>query len=194
MSSQDQAMTGVRAALATLDRATLFLGAGLQTGERAHDDAARATSIEGPLRAKVIGNGLRELDRFLSLLIDAVAHLIAPPGLDRARFSRQRNTANKLRTIRGAMALASPDHDRLLAIGRSRDCLFHCAGIVRRGDNRSARHMTAGWPTSGGGPLHALAIGERLTINALDLHGVCRFYDHVAADLLAVCERHLAAH
>lgn len=141
----------------------------------------------------MIGNGLRELDRFLSLLIDAVAALIAPPGLDRGRFSRQRNTANKLRTIRSAMALPSPDHDRLLAIGRSRDCLFHCAGIVRRGDSRAAKQMTAGWPAPDDVRLRSFAIGERLAIDALGLHSVCRFYDHVAADLLAACEMHLAA-
>jgi hypothetical protein len=187
MIQQDHALIGVRRAFVTLNRATFFLGAGLRTTERAQNDGARATGIEGPHRAKVIGNGLRELDRFLSLLLDEVAAVIAPPGLDRARFRRQRNTANKLRTIRSAMARPSPDHDRLLAIGRSRDCLFHCGGIVRRGDGGAAMYMTAGWPS----PL--FAIGERLTIDAQDLHSVCRFYRHVAADLLADSEVHLAA-
>lgn len=192
MSKPDHALIGVRTSLATLDRATRFLGAGLRTEGRADDDGNQATGVEGPHRAKVIGNGLRELDRFLSLLIDEVAALIAPPGLDRACFRRQRNTANKLRTIRSVMALPSPDHDRLLAIGRSRDCLFHCAGIVRRGDSPTARQMTAGWPASKGASSPVFAIGARLTINASDLHGVCRFYRHVGADLLAACEVHLA--
>jgi hypothetical protein len=193
MTKRDHPTIGIGAAFATLDRATCFLGTGLRSAERAYDDGAWRDGIEGRHRAKVIGNGLRELDRFLNLLIDEVAVVVAPPEIDRARLARQRNTANKLRAIRGAMALASPDHDRLLAIGRSRDCLFHCAGVVRRGDSRSAPRMTAGWPASRGRPLRSFAVGEPLAIDAAALHDVCRFYDRVAADLLAACERHLAA-
>ena len=77
------------------------------------------------------------------MLIDEVAALVAPSGLDRDAFARQRNTPNKLRTIRRAMALPSPDHERLRAIGRNRDGLFHCAEIVRRGDGATCATSTA---------------------------------------------------
>ncbi|MET0270175.1 MAG: hypothetical protein ABW173_07075, partial [Sphingomonas sp.] len=61
---------GCAAALAsaTLARATRFLGAGLSA-----DDPACPRPIGGAIRAKVIANALRELDRFLSILIDEVA-------------------------------------------------------------------------------------------------------------------------
>jgi len=179
------AATGPGSALATLSRGTSFFG----NGRVVADDGARAGGVETALRAKVIGNGLRELDRFLNLLIDEVADLVVGPGPDAARFRAQRNTANKLRRVRAAMALPSPDHDRLLAIARSRDCLFHCAGIVRRGDDRTAARLTVGWPEDG--PPRAYAVGERIVVGAADLNGVCRFYDRVAADLLAACDRHL---
>jgi hypothetical protein len=174
----------LRRAGATFSRATLFLGNGLSmTG------SPGAAPINGPLRNKVIGNSLRELDRFLNLLIDEIAAAILPRE-DSARFERQRNTANKYRALRAAMALPSPDHARLLAIGRSRDCLFHCGGIVRRGDRRGDRVMTAGWVRPDSARAVQIAIGERLAIDAADLAQLCGFYDALAGDLLAA----LAAH
>jgi hypothetical protein len=171
---------GLNAALATLNAGTLFLGAGL--GDT--PDPGERRAIEGRYRAKVIGNGLRELDRFLSIAIDEAATLIAP-DLD---LSRTRNTANKLRTFRIATGATSPEHDRLRAIGRSRDCLFHCGGIVQRGDRRGGALMTAGWPPSdadSASPGRVLAIGDRLSVAPIDLDRVCRFYDAIADALAA---------
>ena len=130
-----------------------------------------------PGPAKTIGNGLRELDRFLSLLIDEVAAAVAPAGLDQARFAGLRNTPNKLRTIRAAMALPSPDHERLSAIGRARECLFHCAPMPRRGGPAAAPAR--------------LALVDRLTPGEDALRDLCRFYDAVAADLLAAHAAHV---
>jgi hypothetical protein len=130
-----------------------------------------------------IGNSLRELDRFLSVLIDEVAAAIEPTGLDRAAFSQQRNTANKLRTIRTAMALPSPDDQRLRAIGRDRDCLFHCAEIRRYGDRRTRREA-AMLP-------RRIAHAERLIPDTAQLSDYCRLYDRIVADLLAACAEHL---
>lgn len=176
--------TGLQRACATFSRATLFLGNGLSmTG------SPGATAINGPLRNKVIGNSLRELDRFLSVLIDEIAGMVLPREAS-AGFARQRNTANKYRTLRLALVLPSPDHARLRAIGRSRDCLFHCGGIVRRGDRRGDRLMTAGWARPDSPGVVQIAIGERLPIAAADLVQLCRFYDALAGDLLEA----LAAH
>ena len=124
----------------------------------------------------MIGNGLRELDRFLSLLIDEVAAVIAPTGLDRAKFARQHNTANKLRTVRAAMALPSPDHQALLAIGRRRDGLFYCAEIVRRGDKPPV--------DPGSRQSRRIAHVGTFTPAAPELGGICRLYTRVAAELL----------
>jgi hypothetical protein len=110
-------------------------------------------------------------------LIDEVAAAIAPVGLDQARFGELRNTANKLRAIRAVMALSSPDHERMRAIGRSRDCLFHCAPIARGGDH-SADPRRRG-------------IAEQLTPGADELRDLCDFYDRIAADLLRACAVHL---
>lgn len=146
----------------------MFLGAGLRTG------SGGPLAIEGPGRAKVIGNGLRELDRFLNLLIDEVAALIAPAGIDRVLFAQQRNTANKLRAIRAAMALPNPDHDRLRAVGRSRNCLFHCAGIVGR--NQESFDFAT--------PI----VEGRLVMTPAQLKHICRFYERVAAELLVAVD------
>ena len=110
----------------------------------------------------------------MSLLIDEVAALIAPAGLDRAAFARQRNTPNKLRTIRAAMALPSPDHEPLRTIGRTRDGLFHCAEMARRGDAAPCPRRRA----------HA----ERLLPDADALSGLCAAYDRIAGELVAACE------
>jgi hypothetical protein len=135
----------MRHASSTLFRGAAFLGACLRT-PTAHEVESRSPAIVGRYRAKVIGNGLRELDRFLNLLIDAVSDadgLPVRPG--------QRNTANKLSAYRAAKSLPNRDDGRLRALARSRDCLFHCGGRVRRGDRRDGVAMTVGWPERSGG-------------------------------------------
>lgn len=169
----------MRRASATLFRGAAFLGACLRA-PIAHDVESRSPAIAGRHRAKVIGNGLRELDRFLNLLIDAVSTaqgLPVRPG--------QHNTANKLAVYRAALALPHDDGGRLRALGRSRDCLFHCGGRVRRGDRRGGLTMTIGWPERPGheAPLRRVIVGEDLTVTRGDLDDVCRFYRRIALDL-----------
>ncbi|WP_157215867.1 hypothetical protein [Flavisphingomonas formosensis] len=81
-------------------------------------------------RTRMLGNQLRELDRFLSVLTEETALFLGDPGHDGAAFARLRNTANKLRQVRAMMALASGDDERLRAIGRISACLHHCAGRI----------------------------------------------------------------
>ncbi|MGK6356218.1 hypothetical protein ACMGDH_13460 [Sphingomonas sp. DT-207] len=168
---------GLTRAHATLDRGARFLSAGL----RPQQDAAPA-AIAGRYRAKVIGNGLRELDRFLNLLLDEASLRIgfpARPG--------QRNTANKLRQFRIATGVdREGDLERLHALGRSRDCLFYSGGIVTRGDFRSGPSMTAGWsgPDLAKG-LRRFGVGEELEVTAADLAGICAFYEALAAEVVA---------
>jgi hypothetical protein len=169
----------VLSASATLFRGVSFLTAWFQQ-PIANDLDDRSPAIAGRYRAKVMGNGLRELDRFLNLLIDAVSDargLPVRPG--------QRNTANKLGAYRAAMALPHRDEARLRALGRSRDCLFHCEGHVRRGDRRDDPAMTLGWPErdARNAPLRKVAIGQELTVSRSDLADVCRFYRRIAIEL-----------
>lgn len=162
---------------ATLRRGALFLGSGLRT-----QGSAAPLPIDGRYRAKVIGNGLRELDRFLNLLLDEAAlasGLPASPG--------QRNTANKLRRFRAA-ADGGEDADliRLRALGRARDCLFYNNGIVARGDVRGGATMSAPW--RGAGPdqsLHSVSVGEALVLTPADLAGICAFYEALGNEVSA---------
>jgi hypothetical protein len=175
----------MRHASSTLFRGAAFLGAGLRA-PTAHNVESRSPAIVGRYRAKVIGNGLRELDRFLNLLIDAASDaegLPVRPG--------QRNTANKLAAYRAALALPNDDDRRLRALGRSRDCLFHCGGRVRRGDRRNGMTMTVGWPGRPGRdlPLDRVRIGQQLTVTRGDLDDVCRFYRHIAHELCSAVNR-----
>jgi len=166
-------------ASSTLFRGAAFLGACLRA-PIAHPIESGSPAIAGRYRAKVIGNGLRELDRFLNLLIDAASTaegLPVHPG--------QRNTANKLSAYRTAKSLPNHDGDRLRALGRSRDCLFHCGGRVQRGDRRGAMAMTVGWPAETGcdAPLDRVTIGQDLTVTRGGLDDVCLFYRRIAHEL-----------
>lgn len=158
---------------ATLRRGSHFLGLGLG------GPGAAPRAIEGRHRAKVIGNGLRELDRFLNLLVGEAARcrgIAMPRG--------ERNTANKLARLRRALRVPDPDHARLMALGRSRNCLFHCGGTVRRGDRRGEAAMTAGWHGEGG-VLRRVPVGAELAVSPDDLSEVCLFYRDIADRLLA---------
>ncbi len=134
----------------------------------------------------MIGNGLRELDRFLSVLLDEVALAAGWERADLRRLANVRNTANKLGMIHGWLGLPIDDLPRLRALGRSRDCLFHCNGVVRRGDERRASSMTVGWPAdaNGDGTGARLALGESLAVSLSDLAWVCAFYERIAGDLV----------
>ncbi|SNS87115.1 hypothetical protein SAMN06295912_12042 [Sphingomonas laterariae] len=149
--------------------------------------SASRLPIAGPGRHKVIANGLRELDRFLSVMIDEIARL-TPGNIDTTLLARQRNTANKLRALYTAMGRPRSDHDRLRALARSRDCLFYCDGIVSRSDERHGAAMTVGWPGGADTPTTVLHLGEKLEITAEDLAWICCFYDRVATDLMDVEE------
>jgi hypothetical protein len=179
----------MRHASSTLFRGATFLGACLRA-PIAHDVESGSPAIAGCYRAKVIGNGLRELDRFLNLLIDAVSSaegLPVRPG--------QHNTANKLSAYRAAKSLPNHDEGRLRALGRSRDCLFHCGGRVRRGDCRDTMAMTVGWPARAGydAPLDRVMVGQDMNVTRGDLDDVCLFYRRIAHDLCGGAGRAPAA-
>ena len=173
---EQHSAAGLRVSAATLARATAFLGAG-------HG---------GPFGARTFANGLRELDRFLSVLIDEVAGSVQPAGVDPTSLIRLRNTPNKLRTVRASLGLASPDHERLRALGRSRDRLFHASAPAHGIDTR----LVPGW-------LHAAGLGDERRAHlpgagpqtlAADLRQICRLYDRLAAELLAACEPPFTEH
>lgn len=133
----------------------------------------------------MIGNGLRELDRFLNVLIGEVARscgVILP---------YRRNSADQLRSLRAAMALDDGDHARLKAFGRTRECLFHCGGSVRRGDARHGAMLTTGWLEPTG--LRRVTVGGELAVSGADIAEACGYYEDLAARLLAEAALYLAA-
>ena len=143
------AMAPIRRSAETMARAAAFLGAG---------------SV-GPPGASVLANSLRELDRFLMLLIDAVAETTLPMASDHRAFIRQNNTPNKLGRVHRALGVASPDQDRLRAIGRARERLFHAARAARGGTRLP---------------------GQRAL--SAELHAICLLYDRIGGELVAACE------
>lgn len=165
---------------AELVRARDTLCRGANMFARRLDTPAHQSPEAHILRAKVIGNGLRELDRFLNLLIDETARSYDVPA-----FPDQRNTANKLRRLRMTLAIADDDHDRLIALGRSRCSLFYCHGIARHRDADDPAMMTLGWPVrpGTGQPLRRVRLGSRLTLGLSDLESVSLFYRRLARAL-----------
>jgi hypothetical protein len=158
---------------ATLERGAQFLGQGLVR------EQGTPRPVQGRYRAKVIGNGLRELDRFLCHLVQALAEA---RGI--AMREEGRNTANKVTQLRGHLGLDDPDRARLVALARTRDCLFHCSGLVGRPDMRGGSTMTIAWYGAGGTTLRRAALGERLEVSAPELLEICLYYRELAERLL----------
>ena len=162
---------------ATLRSGARFLAAGLQAGGVT---GARPAPITGRFRTKVLGNGLRELDRFLNVLVDEVA----VAGGSRPAPT-ERNTANKLRALLPLFDQPEGEHARLRALGRARDCLFYCGGMVTRGDVTGSRWLTVGWSDAldRTGPLRRFSVGAPLVITGEDVADICGFYLSIAARL-----------
>lgn len=164
-------MPGTEAAFANLDRGIRFVRA------NAHPTGQYAT--------RVLANHLRELDRLLSLLIDAVSREMIAARRMAGYFPPQRNTAAKYARLCTLLAQPNPEDDRLRAIGRSRNCLFYTGGIVRLTDRRDDGVMTAGWPGTDG-ELRRFPLGATMTFGKDDMHSVCNFLDQLSRKLLAL--------
>jgi hypothetical protein len=134
-----------------------------------------AVAISHRHRSKWIGNGLRELDRFLHHLLDALGHahgLGVAPG--------RRSSAHKLHALRAALGRDGDDHARLLALGATRACLFHCDGILRSPAMAAACWAGLGRPNTPA----AIEQGAWLVVLPADLQCVGDFYQELAENLL----------
>lgn len=168
----------VAAAHATLLRGAAFVARQADAGAFSLD-ASIADEQRHRYRSKTIANALRELDRFLNLLADATARSLGDPLPE-----GQRNTANKLRDF-DAFAIQWDDYERLVALGRSRACLFYRGGQVSSGDRRGEPTFTAGWSARTGPPdqLSRMAIGDRLAVGEIELRDIAQFYERLALRL-----------
>lgn len=123
------------------------------------------------VRARYIGNCLRELDRFLGVLLDT-SRTTGPTRL----LTLKPDTATRIAAYAGDGWDAQPAQLRLRALDRSRMCLLHDAGRVGRGDEPLGRWLTSGWRDAGSFDLRRYALGSDLRPNALHLHDIARFY------------------
>jgi hypothetical protein len=169
---------GVGQAHRTLLAASRFLGSGLA--------CSNGAAIAGRYRAKVLGNGLRELDRFLSVLLDEVAWAAGWDGAEHLALVRLRHTADKLGHVRSRPGVTDGDVARLRALAHCRNILFHCNGLVRRGDTRHAASLTLGWPANAdeGQAATILRVGERLAVSPAELLWVCALYCRIGDALV----------
>ncbi|PAX09100.1 hypothetical protein [Sphingomonas lenta] len=131
------------------------------------------------LRDRVTANALRELDRFLNLLIDVAAE---HAGL--RTWGGRRRTPNKLSALQSALGSPRLHHEALRSIGRVRDCLFHCGGLVRRPDHRQSDVLTLMWRAGSTRRRATLAIGDRIDLTAADVLAICELYRRIAAELV----------
>ena len=144
------------------------------------------------LRCRVIGNSLRELDRFLNMLIDETLVACARPS---ARTIR--NTANKLTAVRSHEPGPMRDHARLMALGRSRTCLLYMSGHVSRGDRSGDTLLTIGWWHESADPetrtLRRVAVGDRLRLSDGEVAEAGAYYVAIADSLIEQVRRHQVA-
>lgn len=136
------------------------------------------------VRARYVANCLRELDTFLK----GVLNEVAPTRIGQPR---EHNAANRVERLLSATTPAptlttlrmpgvTTDADRLRALGRSRACLWHCHGLVRRADRPEVAWMSAGWCASGSTRLRRYDVGERMRPDGRELAGVAAFYHDLA--------------
>lgn len=130
---------------------------------------------ERPLRARVIGNWIGELDRLLHVLLDSAALSAGRPAT-----AWQRNTTTKLAALCTDAAWSAA---RLDGLARARATFRYTHGAARRADVRGGSHMTVGW-SGPGGALRSFRIGERIEMGSAALIEVCDLYDELAAQIV----------
>jgi len=185
----DPARLGVAASTPHAEReraATLLLFGAHRLGLLATEGALAApwpTGSAAGVRARYIANCLRELDTFLKGLLDQVAP--SPRGRPRRHNAANRVHDAAYRTLpRSAgmptVAISADDIARLRALCRTRACLWHCHGLVRRPDQDGGAWMTSGWHAPASTDLRRYALGDQLAPEGRDLIGVGTFYGHLA--------------
>ncbi|MGP7794971.1 hypothetical protein [Sphingomonas sp. CLY1604] len=170
----------------TLDRGTRRLTA-LAAASRLADPWPVAGTDR--VRIRYIGNCMRELDRFLHILIDELVEDAvgdaAPASPTPSQLTLAATTAGKLGHHATPYRDRAADQFRLHALARTRLCLSHGDGRANRPDRRDGDRMTAGWFAPASTALRRYAIGERLRPSGHDLIGISAFYRQLADRIVA---------
>lgn len=164
----------------------------LDRGTRRLATLAAASGLADPwpvagadrVRIRYIGNCMRELDRFLHILIDELIDEAAGDAAP-SRLSLAATTAGKLGHHASPYRDRAADQFRLHALARTRLCLSHGDGRASRPDRRDGDSMTAGWFAPASTALRCYAIGERLRPSGHDLIGISAFYRQLADRIVA---------
>ena len=80
--------------------------------------SGRTPSLAAKVQMRVTANRIRELDRFLAVLLNDTVGQISGAGHDAEQFDRISNTSKKLLAVEHLVGMASADHGRLRAMGR----------------------------------------------------------------------------
>ena len=132
---------------------------------------------------RLLGNQLRELDRFLSILIDEAALFLRAAGPTIRLLARLHNTPRKLGLLHAMMNLYSKDDARLRAVGRIAACLHHCEGRVHAGQALHRDMLLAQGRTRTSGLVTDFTDGLRLA--PAMLVAICELYGTIGDRLLA---------
>jgi len=125
---------------------------------------------------RAMANRLRELDRFLSILLDDVAGMLtgvpAAPRQDAVRRARADGSAGKLRRIEGMTGTPSDDHARLRAIGRIAARLRHDDRPIHASSLSGDLRLAVGQSASAA----CFQAGNRFSLSAEAMGSISLFY------------------
>ncbi|MPT49211.1 MAG: hypothetical protein E2598_12475 [Sphingobium sp.] len=131
---------------------------------------------------RLMGNRLRELDRFLSVVLDEIVLMSAISGQDALTFSRWRNTARKLAKVEQILRTTTGDAKWLAAIGRICACLHHCGGKIHDAGLLQDVTMISARAEAGYKVMPPL-ISEPLMLCPVTIYAIGGFY-HILGDRL----------
>lgn len=154
------------AAVETMMRGTAFLYARAETLE--HDGISSAAH-----RNTVLGNSLRELDRFLNILLDELAASSGLSGQMLRAFTRRRTATAKLAAYPALFGHRIDDRARLLVLAERRGALLSSA--IKSG-RRCDVTLLAGQPVAAAPA-------------SLDLKSVTIYYGRLATRIIRHVER-----
>ncbi|WP_132469688.1 hypothetical protein [Novosphingobium sp. ST904] len=134
---------------------------------------------------RMSGNRLHELDRFLSVLLDAVAAGHGGDDHDDRHFASRHNTSGKMLVVEGMLGMERHARARLLAIGRISALLRHCPSPADTPALRADLQLALGRDT----PCPPRAAPDSPILTRDSVLVICRFYAALGDRVLAAAAR-----